>query len=127
MALRFKQVDVFTDRPFLGNPVAVILDADGLDGEAMQRTANWTNLSETTFLLPPTDPVADYRLLQKRIGFTRVVIVTPRHYTTDNSVMGWLRASRRRRGSRFRSRLGGRFRRPRVPPRRSRRHRLGRA
>lgn len=57
---RFKQVDVFTDRPFLGNPVAVVLDADGLDTAQMQRIAGWTNLSETTFVLPST--VADYRL-----------------------------------------------------------------
>lgn len=58
--LRFKQVDVFTSRPFFGNPVAVVIDAEGLDTEAMQRIACWTNLSETTFLLPST--VADYRL-----------------------------------------------------------------
>ena len=48
---RFKQVDVFTDKPFLGNPVAVVIDAEGLDAAAMQRIACWTNLSETTFLL----------------------------------------------------------------------------
>jgi PhzF family phenazine biosynthesis protein len=57
---RFKQVDVFTDKPFLGNPVAVILDAEGLDTADMQRIAGWTNLSETTFVLP--SKVADYRL-----------------------------------------------------------------
>jgi len=60
--LPFLQVDVFTDRPFRGNPVAVVLDADRLDGAAMQRIARWTNLSETTFVLRPTDPAADYRL-----------------------------------------------------------------
>ena len=49
---RFKQVDVFTDRAFLGDPVAVVLDAEGLDTAAMQRIACWTSLSETTFLLP---------------------------------------------------------------------------
>jgi PhzF family phenazine biosynthesis protein len=59
---RFKQVDVFTRIPFLGNPVAVVLDADGLSGEQMQRIAGWTNLSETTFVLPPTMAGADYRL-----------------------------------------------------------------
>jgi PhzF family phenazine biosynthesis protein len=59
-ALRFKQVDVFTDRPFFGNPVAVVLDGDGLDAAAMQRIAAWTNLSETTFVLRPTAPGADY-------------------------------------------------------------------
>lgn len=56
----FKQVDVFTDRPFFGNPVAVVLDASALDTSAMRRIAAWTNLSETTFVLPSA--VADYRL-----------------------------------------------------------------
>jgi PhzF family phenazine biosynthesis protein len=60
--LRFKQVDVFTRMPFRGNPVAVVLGADGLSGEAMQRIAGWTNLSETTFVLAPTLAGADYRL-----------------------------------------------------------------
>lgn len=59
---RFKQVDVFTDRPFLGNPVAVVLDADDIDGAEMRRIAAWTNLSETTFVLKPTTDEADYRL-----------------------------------------------------------------
>lgn len=63
----FSQVDVFSTMPLLGNPVAVVHDAvdddgQGLSVEAMQRFARWTNLSETTFLLPPTDPLADYRL-----------------------------------------------------------------
>jgi len=58
----FKQVDVFTDEPYKGNPVAVVLDADGITDEQMQRLAHWTNLSETTFVLPPTDPAADYRV-----------------------------------------------------------------
>jgi PhzF family phenazine biosynthesis protein len=57
---RFKQVDVFTDKPFLGNPVAVVIDAEGLDTESMQRIARWTNLSETTFLLESN--LADYRV-----------------------------------------------------------------
>lgn len=56
----FKQVDVFTDRPGYGNPVAVILAAEGLSDEAMLRLARWTNLSETTFLLPSDE--ADYHL-----------------------------------------------------------------
>ena len=60
MARRFKQVDVFTDEPFLGNPVAVVIDAEGLDTATMQRIAAWTNLSETTFLLPSA--AADYKL-----------------------------------------------------------------
>ena len=59
---RFKQVDVFTDTAYLGNALAVVLDGDGLSDEAMQRFARWTNLSETTFLLPPTEAAADYRV-----------------------------------------------------------------
>jgi PhzF family phenazine biosynthesis protein len=59
---RFAQVDVFTDLLFRGNPVAVVLGADGLTDEEMQRFANWTNLSETTFVLSPTTPEADYRV-----------------------------------------------------------------
>src|SRR5262245_40089524 len=59
-SFRFKQVDVFTKVPFHGNPVAVVVGAEQLDTQAMQRIANWTNLSETTFLLKST--VADYKL-----------------------------------------------------------------
>jgi PhzF family phenazine biosynthesis protein len=58
----FRQVDVFSAEPLLGNPVAVVHDADGLDEAAMARFARWTNLSETTFLMAPTDPAADYRV-----------------------------------------------------------------
>lgn len=62
----FKQVDVFTDRPYLGNPLAVVLDGEGLSTEAMQQFTNWTNLSEATFLLPPSEKGraagADYRV-----------------------------------------------------------------
>lgn len=58
----FKIVDVFSDAPFLGNPVAVVLEAEGLSAARMQAIAAWTNLSETTFHLPPTTPEADYRL-----------------------------------------------------------------
>lgn len=58
----FKQVDVFTSKPFCGNPVAVVLNGQGLDSLQMQRIANWTNLSETTFVLPPNDSKADYRV-----------------------------------------------------------------
>ncbi len=58
----FKQVDVFTATAYRGNPVAVVFDADDLSDAEMQRFAHWTNLSETTFLLQPTDPAADYRL-----------------------------------------------------------------
>ncbi len=58
----FKQVDVFTAVPYRGNPVAVVLDGEGLSDAEMQTFANWTNLSETTFILPPSDPAADYRV-----------------------------------------------------------------
>src|SRR3954454_1745333 len=58
----FRQVDVFSSEPLKGNPVAVVHDADGVSDEEMRRFAHWTNLSETTFLLPPSDPSADYRL-----------------------------------------------------------------
>jgi PhzF family phenazine biosynthesis protein len=60
--MRFSQVDVFSAEPLLGNPVAVVHDAEGVTDEQMAAFARWTNLSETTFLLPPTDPAADYRL-----------------------------------------------------------------
>lgn len=62
MKRSYKVVDVFTATPFMGNPVAVILDAEGLDTHQMQAIAGWTNLSETTFVLPPSSPEADYRL-----------------------------------------------------------------
>ncbi len=62
MSRAFAQVDVFTATPYAGNPVAVVLDADGISAEEMQRFANWMNLSETTFVLPPTTPDADYRV-----------------------------------------------------------------
>ena len=59
---RFKQVDAFTSRPLYGNPVAVVLDADDIADYEMQRIANWTNLSETTFVLQPTISGPAYRL-----------------------------------------------------------------
>lgn len=62
MRRRFAVVDVFSDEPYRGNPVAVVLDGDGIDEETMQQVANWTNLSETTFVLPPTEPGADYQV-----------------------------------------------------------------
>lgn len=58
----FQQVDVFTDTPYFGNPLAVVLDGSGLSTEAMQRFTDWTNLSECTFVLPPTHADADYRV-----------------------------------------------------------------
>ena len=62
MARPFAQVDVFTTEPYLGNPVAVVLGADGIADDAMQRFARWTNLSETTFVLAPESAEADYRV-----------------------------------------------------------------
>jgi PhzF family phenazine biosynthesis protein len=59
---RFLQLDVFAERLLEGNPLAVVVDAADLDGADMQRIARWTNLSETAFLLPPTQPQADYRV-----------------------------------------------------------------
>jgi len=59
---RFIQCDVFTSTPYRGNALAVVVEADGMDTAAMQQFAAWTNLAETTFLLPPTDPSADYRV-----------------------------------------------------------------
>lgn len=60
--LPFRQVDVFSAEPWLGNPVAVVHDSDGVSEDQMARFARWTNLSETTFLCAPTDPGADYRV-----------------------------------------------------------------
>lgn len=62
MLHRFQQVDVFGAKPFSGNPLAVVLDAEDLSTEEMQHFARWMNLSETAFLLPPSSPEADYRV-----------------------------------------------------------------
>jgi PhzF family phenazine biosynthesis protein len=62
MLRQFRQVDVFTDLPYQGNPLAVVLGAGGLTTDQMQRFANWTNLSETTFVLEPEAAQADYRV-----------------------------------------------------------------
>jgi len=62
MNVRFRQVDVFSSVPFNGNALAVVFDADSLDDAQMQSIARWTNLSETTFIVTPTDPRADYRV-----------------------------------------------------------------
>ena len=59
---RFAQVDVFAGEPYRGNPLAVVIDAEGLTTAEMQRFAKWTNLSETTFLLKPINPLADYQV-----------------------------------------------------------------
>ncbi|MGZ4203288.1 MAG: PhzF family phenazine biosynthesis protein [Thermoleophilaceae bacterium] len=84
----FKQVDVFTERPYAGNPVAVVLDADGIGDEEMQRVARWTNLSETTFVLRPTTPNADYRV---RI-FTPVAELPFAGHPTLGTCHAWLSA-----------------------------------
>ena len=62
MPRQFRQVDVFTDTPYLGNPVAVVLGADGLSDDQMQLFARWTNLSETSFVLAPRASGADYQV-----------------------------------------------------------------
>jgi PhzF family phenazine biosynthesis protein len=84
----FQQVDVFTSAAFRGNPVAVVLDGEGLSTEAMQRIANWTNLSETTFVLSPSDPTADYRV---RI-FTPVAELPFAGHPTLGTCHAWLRS-----------------------------------
>jgi PhzF family phenazine biosynthesis protein len=83
---RFSQVDVFATTPYAGNPVAVVLDGDGLDTAAMQRFARWTNLSETTFVLPARELTADYRL---RI-FTPVAELPFAGHPTLGSCHAWL-------------------------------------
>ena len=62
MKRRFQQIDVFSDTPLAGNPLAVVVDAEGLSDAQMAAFARWTNLSETSFLLPPQDAQADYRV-----------------------------------------------------------------
>lgn len=88
----FKQVDVFTHTPYWGNPLAVVLDSAGLEDEAMQRFARWTNLSETTFLLPPSEAGraagADYRV---RI-FTPDAELPFAGHPTLGSCHAWLQA-----------------------------------
>jgi PhzF family phenazine biosynthesis protein len=82
----FQQVDVFTTTPYLGNPVAVVLDAAGLSDEEMARFARWTNLSETTFVLPPGADGADYRV---RI-FTPTVELPFAGHPTLGTCHAWL-------------------------------------
>jgi PhzF family phenazine biosynthesis protein len=83
---RFAQVDVFSDQPLLGNALAVVLDSGGLSDTQMAAFARWTQLSETTFLLPPTDPAADYRV---RI-FTPSVELPFAGHPTLGSCHAWL-------------------------------------
>jgi PhzF family phenazine biosynthesis protein len=82
----FAQVDVFTTEPYRGNPVAVVLDASGLSDPEMQRIARWTNLSETTFVLPPEQAGADYRV---RI-FTPTVELPFAGHPTLGTCHAWL-------------------------------------
>jgi PhzF family phenazine biosynthesis protein len=84
----FRQVDVFTTTPYLGNPVAVVLDATGISDDEMARFARWTNLSETTFVLPPDDGEADYRV---RI-FTPTVELPFAGHPTLGTCHAWLEA-----------------------------------
>src|SRR5512133_1312970 len=90
----FRQVDVFADAPYTGNPVAVVLDGDGLTDADMQGFARWTNLSETTFLLPPADAGADYRV---RI-FTPSTELPFAGHPTLGSCSAWLEAGGAPRG-----------------------------
>jgi PhzF family phenazine biosynthesis protein len=85
---RFTQLDVFTDRALTGNPLAVVHDATGLDDARMAAFARWTNLSETTFLLPPADAHADY---QVRI-FTPAGELPFAGHPTLGSCAAWLAA-----------------------------------
>ena len=88
MSHPFAQVDVFGSGPCSGNPVAVVLDAEGMREEEMQRFARWTNLAETTFVLPPTRPEADYRV---RI-FTPVLELPFAGHPTLGTCHAWLEA-----------------------------------
>ncbi len=90
----FRQVDVFSPEAGLGNPLAVVVDADGLTDAELQRFATWTNLSETTFLLPPTTPAADYRV---RIFTTERELPFAGHPTLG-SAFAWLESGGRPRG-----------------------------
>jgi PhzF family phenazine biosynthesis protein len=82
------EVDVFTTTPYAGNPVAVVLDGAGLATDEMQRFASWTNLSETTFVLAPSEPGADY---QVRI-FTPVAELPFAGHPTLGTCHAWLEA-----------------------------------
>lgn len=93
----FKQVDVFSDTPLKGNPLAAVVGADGLADEQMAAFANWTNLSETIFLLKPTRPEADYRV---RIFTPRAELPFAGHPTLGACHV-WLATGGRPRGERI--------------------------
>jgi len=98
MSLRaFRQIDVFTAEPYRGNALAVVLDGEGLTDAQLQRFARWTNLSETTFLSPPTDAGADYRV---RI-FTPGGELPFAGHPTLGSCHAWLEAGGRQRHADF--------------------------
>lgn len=88
MDRRFDLVDVFNDRPFSENPLAVVAEADDPSTEAMQQITRWLNLSEATFLLPPRNPAADYGVriftLEREMPFAG--------HPTLGSCHAWLRA-----------------------------------
>src|SRR4051794_9193272 len=84
----FRQVDVFTTKPYVGNALAVVLDGAGLSTDEMQRFARWTNLSETTFVLEPTEPGADYHV---RI-FTPALELPFAGHPTLGTCHAWLEA-----------------------------------
>lgn len=106
----FRQVDVFGSRDFSGNPLAVVLDAEGLSDDDLRRISVWTNLSECTFVLPPTTPDADYRV--------RIFSLANELPFAGHPTLGTARACRGRyrgpRGGQRRRRLGG----PRAASRR---------
>ncbi|GAB4110521.1 MAG: PhzF family phenazine biosynthesis protein [Roseiflexaceae bacterium] len=88
MQRQFQLIDVFHDQPGSGNPLAVVFDGEGLSTEQMQQITRWLNLSETTFLVPPTDPAADYHVriftLDREIPFAG--------HPTLGTCHAWLRA-----------------------------------
>jgi PhzF family phenazine biosynthesis protein len=88
MSRTFELIDVFAENPFTGNPLAVVHSADGLSSEEMQNIARWLNLSETTFLFPPDDPKADYKV---RI-FTLAGELPFAGHPTLGSAHSWLKA-----------------------------------
>jgi PhzF family phenazine biosynthesis protein len=94
MPRRYQLVDVFTSTAFRGNPLAVVLDGEGIDEAEMLRFTEWTNLSEATFLLPPTSPEADYRV---RIFCPGRELPFAGHPTLG-SCHAWLRAGGKPRG-----------------------------
>ena len=87
MNCRFRQVDVFGEDSCTGNPVAVVLDAERLDDGVLRRFAVWSNLSECTFVLPPTTPGADYRV---RIFSLNTELPFAGHPRSEPPGRGWM-------------------------------------